>query len=226
VAHRFAQWFIRLIVRLAARVEVHGMEKANLPEGFIVASNHLGRLDAVLVYVFLKREDVTMMVAEKYHKYAIVRWFVKALKAMWVDRFNADLNAMRAALTVLKNKGVLVIAPEGTRSRSGVLIQGRAGASYLASKTGAWVIPVGLAGTEDKKVVAQLKKLRRARVTVNVGEPFKLPPVKGEDREVQLQQNTDEIMCRIAVLLPPSYWGFYADHTRLKELLAQGTTSE
>jgi 1-acyl-sn-glycerol-3-phosphate acyltransferase len=221
VAHRFAQWFIRLIVRLVARVEVFGMEKANISEGIIVASNHLGRLDAVLIYNFLDRQDVVMMVAEKYRKYALIRWFVKALNAMWVDRFNADLGAMRAALGVLKKKGVLVMAPEGTRSRSEVLIQGRAGASYLASKTGAWVIPVGVAGTEDKKVVAQLKKLRRARITVKVGDPFKLPPVKGEDREEQLQQNTDEIMCRIALLLPPSYWGFYTDHPRLKELLTQ-----
>lgn len=221
MAHRFAQWFIKLIIRLVATVEVHGMDEISISEGFIVAANHLGRLDAILIYGFLDRDDVVMMVAEKYRKYAIVRWFAKALNAMWVDRFNADLGAMRAALSVLKRGGILVIAPEGTRSRDEVLLQGRAGASYLASKTGAWVVPVGVTGTEDKKVLAQLKKFRRTRVIANVGAPFTLPPIKAGDREAQLQQNTDEIMCRIAVLLPPAYWGFYADHPRLKELLMQ-----
>ncbi|NJN80793.1 MAG: hypothetical protein HC797_10190 [Anaerolineales bacterium] len=51
------------------------------------------------------------------------------------------------------------------------------------------------------------------------GEPFTLPPIPRDKREETLKQYTDEIMCRIAVMLPKHNRGFYADHPRLKELL-------
>jgi 1-acyl-sn-glycerol-3-phosphate acyltransferase len=55
---------------------------------------------------------------------------------------------------------------------------------------------------------------------VVAGKPFTLPQeVKGRDREAVMQQYTDEVMCRIAVLLPPERRGVYAEHPRLKELL-------
>jgi 1-acyl-sn-glycerol-3-phosphate acyltransferase len=55
-----------------------------------------------------------------------------------------------------------------------------------------------------------------------VGTPFSLPPLKGTDREAELKKDTDEIMCRIAAMLPPEKRGFYADHPRTKELIAAG----
>jgi len=61
--------------------------------------------------------------------------------------------------------------------------------------------------------------LRRSQVTGQVGQPFTLPPLKGSDRDAALKLYTDEIMCRIAALLPPGYRGVYAEHPRLQELL-------
>jgi 1-acyl-sn-glycerol-3-phosphate acyltransferase len=54
---------------------------------------------------------------------------------------------------------------------------------------------------------------------VRIGQPFILPPLQGQDRDAALQEYTDEIMCRIAVLLPPDYRGVYADHPRLRQLV-------
>jgi len=221
MAFRFARWIIRLIVHLVARVEVYGLENAPLTESCIIASNHLGRLDAVMIYMVTDRQDVVMMVAEKYSKNAFLRWFVNALHCIYVDRFNADFGAMREAMNRLKEGCVMPLAPEGTRSRTGALIEGRLGTSYLAAKTGVWVLPVGLEGSEDKKVLNSLRHLRRARIKANVGKAFQLPPLKGADRDETLQQYTDEIMCQIAALLSPEYRGVYADHPRLKELLAE-----
>jgi 1-acyl-sn-glycerol-3-phosphate acyltransferase len=56
---------------------------------------------------------------------------------------------------------------------------------------------------------------------VRVGEPFHVALEKGTDRDAALQAATDEIMCRIAALLPQSERGYYANHPRLKELVAQ-----
>ena len=221
MANRLAHWIIKLIVHLTAHVQVINYDYVKIPEGFIIVSNHLGRLDVAFVYYFLNRKDVTVMVAEKYKESAFFRWIVKALDAVWVDRFNADLVAMRECLNRLKRGTVLVMAPEGTRSPNGALIEARSGASYLAAKAGTQIVPVAVTGTEDQVVFPNLKRLRRAHVVIRVGEPFRLPPLPRQDREAVLDQYTDEIMCRIAANLPPAYRGFYADHPRLQELLAE-----
>ncbi len=221
MAFRLARGIIRLIVHLVARLEVHGIENAPLTETCIIASNHLGRLDAVMIYMFSDRRDVVMFVAEKYGSNPFLRWFVKALNCVLVDRYNADFTAMREMLNRLQEGCVLAMAPEGTRSPTGALIEGRSGVSFLAARSGAWVVPVGLMGTEDQNVVDSLRHLRRARIKINVGKPFRLAPVKGSEREETLNQYTEEIMCQIASLLSPEYRGFYTDHPRLKELLAK-----
>ncbi len=222
MANRLAHWIIKLIVHLTAHVQVINYDYVKIPEGFIIVSNHLGRLDVAFVYYFMRnRKNVTVMVAEKYKESAFFRWIVKALDAVWVDRFNADLVAMRECLNRLKKGSVLVMAPEGTRSPNGALIEARSGASYLAAKAGAQIVPVAVTGTEDHVVFHNLKRLRRANVIIRVGQPFRLPPVPHQDREAVLQQYTEEIMCRIAANLPPAYRGFYADHPRLQALIAE-----
>jgi 1-acyl-sn-glycerol-3-phosphate acyltransferase len=218
MGYYFARLIIRLMFGLIARIHVHGMEHIPRSGAYIASSNHVGRLDAPLVYLLLDRKDVVMMVAEKYQRYAIYRWFVRRLDAIWVDRFNADLGALRAALNRLKQGAVLVVAPEGTRSKDGKLHLGRAGAGYLAARSGAPVVPVGVVGTYDRQVVARLRRLRRLDIDIYIGKPFTLPAIKGRDREAILQEYTDEIMCQVAVLLPPESRGVYADHPRLREL--------
>jgi len=225
MSYYLARFLINLVVWLTARVEVQNIERIKMDEGFIAVSNHLGRLDVAFVYRFLNRRDVTVMVAEKYQKSAFFRWAVKALDAVWVDRFNADLGAMRESMNRLKKGHVLVMAPEGTRSESGALIEARSGASYLASRAGCLIVPVAATGTEDHLVKENLKHFRRSKVVIRVGEPFRLGPLPRENREAVLKEYTDEMMCRIAVMLPPSYRGFYADHPRLKELLASSDSS-
>lgn len=219
--YRLVRAIINLGVRLFTRVEVTGIE--NLPEqgAFIAAANHLGRLDVPLVYYLLNRDDVVMLVAEKYKKSAMLRWLAKVLDATFVDRFNADLGALRRVLGQLKRGGAMVIAPEGTRSHNRSLIQGWSGAGYLAARSGVPVVPVAVTGTEDDLVVAQLRRLRRPRLVVRVGKPFTLPPLNSREREKQLQEYTDEIMCRIAALLPSDYRGVYAVHPRLLSILQE-----
>jgi len=222
LARFLIRFFIILFFRLFTRVKIYGMEHLPSGGGYIVASNHLGRIDPAVVYAFLDRKDVSLLVAEKYHQYAIARWVVKVLDAVWVDRFGADFQVLRLMLRRLESGGVLVLAPEGTRSPTGALIQGRSGASYLAARAGVPIVPVATTGTEDRVVLERFLRLRRLDITVRVGKPFLLPPLVGKDRDQALQQYTDEIMCQIATLLPPQYRGVYADHPRLIELLQEG----
>jgi 1-acyl-sn-glycerol-3-phosphate acyltransferase len=216
--HKIFRFFVRLILSAIARVELAGLE--NLPSGgCIIASNHIGRLDAALAYYVLDRPDIIMVVAEKYEKYAIFRWLVKITNGMFVDRYNSDIHAIRETLRRLQQGQVFTITPEGTRSSSGNLIEAKPGGTYLAWKAGVPVVPVAVTGTEDAVVEKRLKHLKRINVRIVAGKPFSLPPVKGKDRDAVMQEYTDEIMCRIAALLPSERRGVYAQHPRLKELL-------
>jgi 1-acyl-sn-glycerol-3-phosphate acyltransferase len=198
-------------------------QNAPLNESFVMTSNHIGRLDAALVYNFSQRRDIILIVAEKYRKIPLIPWFVKQIDGIWVDRFNADFGAVRETLNRLKKGGVLVLAPEGTRSPTGNLQKARAGASYLAAKAEVPIVPVALVGSEDANEVAHLRRLRRTVITIRVGKAFRLPPLPKKDREAALEAYTDEIMCRIAALLPEERRGEYANHPRVKELLAEAT---
>ena len=114
---------------------------------------------------------------------------------------------------------ILVIAPEGTRSRVGSMIEGKPGVSYLAAKLNRPIVPVGLAGTEDHVILGNIKRLKRSHIVIHAGIPFSLPPIPKKDRDATLKQYTDEIMCRIAALIPEKNRGVYAEHPRLRELL-------
>ena len=221
LGYRLARQIINLFIPLMTRIEVHGLEYLPETGGYVIASNHLGRLDAILTYYFVDRDDIIMLAAEKYKEIAVARWFAKQLNAIWVDRFNADLTATRLALKRLKAGGVLVLAPEGTRSQSEALSKAWPGASYLAAKADALIVPVALMGTEDSKVFPSWKRLRRAIVLIRAGKPFHLPPLPNQGREQALQNYTDEIMCHIAAQLEPQYRGIYADHPRLKQILEE-----
>ncbi|MCJ7695748.1 MAG: 1-acyl-sn-glycerol-3-phosphate acyltransferase, partial [Anaerolineaceae bacterium] len=113
---------------------------------------------------------------------------------------------------------VVGISPEGTRSKERRLLQGKPGAAVLAERAHVPIVPVAVTGTTN--LGSDLKHFRKCKVTVRFGKPYFLPEITMNDRKEWLQKNTDEIMCQIAALLPESYWGVYADHPRLKELLA------
>ena len=218
---RIFRLLANLLVHLIARAEISGVEKIQSTQGpVIVVCNHLGRLDFVFALALANRDDLIIVIAEKYRKSALMRWIVKQLDLLFLDRFEADLGTLREVLRRLQRGGFLVIAPEGTRSATEALLEGKPGAAFLAAKSGATVIPIGVTGTEDRLVRESLRKLRRPEIHIMVGEAFKVPPLPKEARDEFLASYTDEIMAHIAVLLPKKYRGVYANHPKLAQLLA------
>jgi 1-acyl-sn-glycerol-3-phosphate acyltransferase len=213
------RWLIRALFNLVARVEVTGYEHLPKEGSYVIATNHLGIVDAPIAFYALDRWDMFVMIAEKWEKVAVFRWLGKYFNFIFIDRFNPDIKTLRKVIKLMEENNILVIAPEGTRSRVGSLIEAKPGVSYLATKLNRPIVPVALAGTEDKSLIANLKRLKRTHVTVTAGPAFTLPPLPKENRDEALKQYTDEIMCHIAALLPEKYRGFYAEHPRLKELL-------
>jgi 1-acyl-sn-glycerol-3-phosphate acyltransferase len=214
----FVRGLIRFVFNSVARFEIRGKE--NVPESgaFVIAVNHIGIIDIAMFHYVFDRYDMFIPVGEKWENTGWIRWLAGNLNFLFVDRFNPDLKALRKMITLMDSGNSLVIAPEGTRSKTGALIEGKSGVAYLAARSGFPVVPVAITGTEDRVIFGNIKRLRKSPVTLTAGKPFNLPPIPRENREETLQTYTDEIMCQIAALLPEHYRGVYADHPRLKEL--------
>ncbi len=210
----------RTILWIIANVDIQGYEHVPTSGGALIISNHLGRLDAMLGVVLANRDDIILMITDKYKNDRLWRYLGNKLDAIWLNRDEADFHALREVTRRLKKGGISGIAPEGTRSKTEALLPGKPGGAYIAAKTGVLLIPVALWGTEDRVVKERLTRLRRLDIHIRIGEPFTLPPLKRKHRDEMLAQGTDEMMCRVAAMLPEKYRGVYADHPRLLELLA------
>ena len=215
----FLRWLLRLVINIISRVEVTGYENIPKEGNFVIATNHLGILDAPMAFYALDRWDLFIPVAEKWEDIPILKWLGKYFNFIFIDRFNPDIKALRKIIKLMEDGNNLIIAPEGTRSRVGSMIEGRPGVSYLATRLGQPIIPVALIGTEDKILFSNLKRFKRTHVFIKAGKPFMLPPLPKPNRDEALKEYTDEIMCQIAQMLPEKNLGVYKDHPRLKELL-------
>lgn len=209
--------FFRFFFRVLSRLDVQGLE--NIPEsgGAIMVANHLGIVDAPLMFALIARGDATALVADKYRYHPVLRPIVMIGHGIWLNREGIDTEALRAARAWIRGGGMLGVAPEGTRSRTGALIEAKTGAAYLASKADCPVIPVAIWGTEGS--LSKMFTLRRPQIHVQVGRAFRLPALPRGERSAGLERNTDEIMLRIAAMLPPQYHGVYAGHPRLGEFV-------
>jgi 1-acyl-sn-glycerol-3-phosphate acyltransferase len=209
---------VRFVLHNLSVSEFAGLEYLPSSGGVIIATNHLSMVDTPLLFLNPPRPDITALVADKHQKDAFMRWFVESAEGIWIDRTRADFAAFREAIEVLKRGQALGIAPEGTRSETGQLQQGKPGTILLAIKSGAPIVPVGISGT--KGGVKRIFTFQQPRFLARFGPAFHLPELGRENREEAMQALTDEIMCRIAALLPPEQHGFYSGHPRVAELIA------
>lgn len=207
------QKVIRFLALFVFKQEVIGREHIPAEGSFLVVVNHLSLMDAPVVFMNCPR-PLTGLIADNFRNVPGIGHLVRLTGGLWVARGEVDTNAIKACLRVLRNGGRLALAPEGTRSRVHHLLPGKTGAAYLADRTGVPIVPMAVTGTE--KTSYYFKRLRRTPVRVVVGQPFHLPP-DGHAKGQQLEEYTDQIMCRLAALLPPEYRGAYAEHPLLKQ---------
>jgi 1-acyl-sn-glycerol-3-phosphate acyltransferase len=210
--YRVIRGIIGFLVRILSRVEIEGVEHVPDQGPYLLVTNHLHWLDApVLMSVYPHRAWVFAAAKRESH------WFFgplfRSLDAIFVRRGEVDRQALRQALAVLEGGGVLGLAPEGTRSPTGAMQRGRSGAAYMAYRTGVPVVPVVATGQEH--LFPSLRRLRRARVRVTFGPLFgpPPPPAEGKATVAEVRAFTDEIMYRLAALMPPEYRGVYGDVT-------------
>jgi 1-acyl-sn-glycerol-3-phosphate acyltransferase len=214
---RFARWFFNLAFKLLTRLDVKGLDNIPPSGPYILAANHMSRADPPLLFPYFAGQNVTGWVAAKYRRNLFFGQIVKLGNPIFIRRGEVDRSALDAAVEALKAGKIFGMAPEGTRSRVGSLIRGKTGIAYLADQAEVPILPVAITGTES--VFQKLLRLRRPHLTLQIGELFYLPPIDPEDRNANMRRNADEVMCRIAAMLPKKYRGVYTDHPRLAEFL-------
>lgn len=202
-------WFIRLCLRLYVRgPAVDGIENVPREGGAILVSNHLNNADPCVIPAILRRRVVTMAKKEMF-KWPVVSLLFKFIGAFPVDRQGADLGALRQAQKVVNDGLLLLMFPEGTRSRDRQLHRGFPGTSLVAYRTGAPIIPVAITGTETVPWPwVFFRPFIGPRVTVRIGKPFYAPRAERITSQAA-QAATEELMLHIAELLPESYRGEY-----------------
>ena len=115
----------------------------------------------------------------------------------------------------VKNGENLLIFPEGTRSRTGAMIEGKKGILLLARMTKAKIIPIGMSGTDKLLPIDEGGNMgsetwHEADVTVKFGKPVELPKrIKEEDKHEYDNKCMYILMRSIAELLPEEYRGVY-----------------
>jgi 1-acyl-sn-glycerol-3-phosphate acyltransferase len=186
------------------RYEVVGREHVPASGGVIVVSNHLNAADPPMIQRALPRYVVFMAKKEMIDA-PIIGFLFKAWGAFPVRRGESDLGAVRTACRVVEGGEMLMMFPEGTRSRSGRLGAGHPGTALIARRTSALILPIAITGTEGIKwpgVFVRPRSIHHIRVVI--GEPFRLNGA-GSSRSEQLRDDMDVIMGRIAGLLPEAY---------------------
>lgn len=210
---RLARWLVNGLVRILGhvlfRVDRRPLEEIPARGPLIIVSNHIGSFEVPLILAHLPpRRAIGLAKVETWDS-PLMGWLFDLWEAIPLRRGEADLQAMRRCLKVLSDGDILLVAPEGTRSRDGKLLRGQPGVVTLALRSGAPILPVAHWGIEE--FPQNLKHLRRTVFHFKVGRPFFLTdhgrPVTGEIR----QQMADAIMCQLVALMPKPYHGVYTD---------------
>jgi 1-acyl-sn-glycerol-3-phosphate acyltransferase len=199
---------------LSGPCRVDSAELARIPRRgpLIVVMNHINFLEVPLIYSHLYPRDSVGMVKRETWANPFLHFLAVVWDAIALDRQATDMSAMRKALEALASRRILIIAPEGTRSGHGQLQRGHGGIVQLALRSGAPIVPVAHFGGEH--FWRNIKSFRRTRFAFRVGESFMLKAPAAGVTKSSRGEMTDQIMNRLAILLPPSYRGVYSEPER------------
>jgi len=182
--------------RLVFRLRAEGIGNVPGSGPLILAPNHFSAMDHWFVGILLAR-PVRFMAKSQLFKGRLLEFILLHAGAFPVRRGHQDEEAITTARRILNRGGVLVIYPEGGRSRSGQIgTSARRGVGRLGLESGAPIVPVAVMGSERAR---NWRRLQFPAVTVRYGSLMRLPTQAEPSRERQ-QEVADRVLAAIREL--------------------------
>jgi 1-acyl-sn-glycerol-3-phosphate acyltransferase len=177
----------------------------------ILAVNHLHWTDTCVLGASLPLSlQPTWMAKAELFAHPVAAWWLRAIQVIPVSRGRHGVGALTAAEQALKGGAALIIFVEGHRSATGGLQEGQGGAVRLALRCGCPIIPIALWGTEAGLGGICLRK----PVRVSIGEPYFVPTETSKLSQQRMNELNDDLMLRLAALLPARYQGVYRERVQ------------
>ena len=200
-------WFLRKIFGIVCRIDTSELKKIPSEGPLILVANHINFLDVPVLIPHLDNPLVTGIAKKETWDNPLFRFLFTVWEAIPIERGTIDREAFRLSFEALIDGKILAVAPEGTRSKDGRMQKGKTGIVTLAERSKSPLIPVGLYGHET--FWQNFKRLKRTNFNIVVGTTFRLN-LNGEHLSRTTREAvTDEIMYKIAELLPERYRGEY-----------------
>ncbi|MCP4138812.1 MAG: 1-acyl-sn-glycerol-3-phosphate acyltransferase [Chloroflexi bacterium] len=213
--HRIISGLIKFGTSLICRIDKKALDKVPHSGPLIILANHTSSLEVPLVFAHLQPRPVTALAKAEAWKNPLYNWLFDIWKLIPVRRGEADMNAMKESIKMVKDGYIFGISPEGTRSASAKLLRAHPGIVPIALRSKAPLQPVAHWGGED--FGKNIKRLRRTDFHIRVGELFYLDSLGERVTSEVRQQMVDEMMYQLAKLLPEEYRGYYADLEKATE---------
>jgi 1-acyl-sn-glycerol-3-phosphate acyltransferase len=181
-AHQY--WGLGWCALLGIRLRIDGLEK--LPPNGVLAPNHESMFDIIALaclpihYRWISKESVGRI--------PFIGWAMKAMGCFFVkrDRSGHDLNVMAEVEQALRDGAMVIIFPEGTRSRSGELLPFKKGAFKTSINAEAPLIPIAISGTREITPPGGIPQKRGYDVCIKIGDPYL--PKRGDAIEPLMAQ--------------------------------------
>lgn len=174
----------------------------------IIIVNHINFLEVPVLYLWMQPRKIFGVIKKATFSNPVLGPLARLWSAIEVDRDNPGIETIRKSMDVLKKGGIICLAPEGTRTKTGELRKGQIGAVVLARLSGSPVFTMAHYGGE--KFWKNITHLRKTRITFRAGELIDIREWGGQ--KLTKDACTDRLMEHLSLLLPEAYRGVYKSH--------------
>ncbi len=204
--YRLGRPLARFCFGTFGRMKVVGLENVPPRGPVILVCNHLAFTDPPLLVASIPR-PLHFLGKQELFSNPVGKFLMRGFHVLPYNRTTASTDTMRTLLGLLDRDRAVVVFPEGTRSSSHSLQEAQLGVVYLALKSQAPILPVGVTGTQ--KVRGWRMPMPLCTLTASIGPPFTLPHIEGRAPRPVMQSMLRMIMERVATQLPPEFRGVY-----------------
>lgn len=189
----------RLILPLAFRLKINGQENFPPKGPLLVVANHVAVMEAVLMTVYTPWLVELIGGSDIPHE-KTTDWIINAYSYIPVKRGHTDRAALKSALEVLRQGGIIGLFPEGGTWAAGRM-RPQTGVAWLSYQGNAPVLPIGFGGLAG--ALGKALRFQRPKLTMNIGQVIpaaSIPP--GKKRKDYLEEFATEILDNITNLVP------------------------